>query len=569
MQDERFDPPAVPPAFAAPARLPASRSQVRANGRIPDRFAGRSRVVPGSSSAAGLPAWSRLSVGDADGSVPIVAFEVQCVHSTSRRAIFGTNIGGATSMAELRRYLMARSHRAFALVVSALLTVGCSASPQLSDGAPTEGPSASAPAPVGGFPRCGDVPPIAAPADWYRDSPIYVGNEMPVEAVQQWASRQPGFQDLWIDRGHHGWITVGFTAAAEARQADLEREFPGVGVVAVTMDRPKAELEALQQRVQQHLIAHFPIATYGLIDHGVVGVGLGVLSDERLALLEEAFAGEPICVDGADPADVPKPGPQAAAGDGWRLLADEQAGDVYRTGIAWDEPSLATLWREIPLPGDPPAVDFASEVVIWFGAVYGSSCPNLRLDAVIFDHPRTLVYADIVNVDVVNACTADANPRAYVVAVDRSRLPAPPFGIQLGESDPPAGVPEERTIVDADLRVPGSVAAPVQVHGDPRLPAPQIAESGTFFEPDFPGQYRLRVHCGIEWLGVINDITWRTEVPDGAVDFVPPQWEPLVAEESIVVEVLLDAGDPPTITATANGHSVTYLPATEDAPGCD
>ena len=76
---------------------------------------------------------------------------------------------------------------------------------------------------------------------------------------------------------------------AETRQADLEREFPGVGVVAVQMDRTKAELEALQQRVQQHLIAHFPVSTYGLIDHGVVGVGLGVLSDERLALLEDGI----------------------------------------------------------------------------------------------------------------------------------------------------------------------------------------------------------------------------------------------------------------------------------------
>ena len=60
------------------------------------------------------------------------------------------------------------------------------------------------------------------------------------------------------------------------------------------------------------------------------------------------------------------------------------------------------------------------------------------------------------------------------------------------------------------------------------------------------------------------------QVPDGAVDFVPPEWEPLVADaESIIVEVLLEPGDPPTVTATANGHSVVYVPATEAAPGCD
>ena len=66
-------PPAVPPAFA-PSVDAAPRSRGRANGRIPDRFTGRSRVVPRSSSAAGLSAMSRLSVATAIGRVPIVAF---------------------------------------------------------------------------------------------------------------------------------------------------------------------------------------------------------------------------------------------------------------------------------------------------------------------------------------------------------------------------------------------------------------------------------------------------------------------------------------------------------------
>ncbi|HEX5014640.1 MAG TPA: hypothetical protein VFV72_10855 [Candidatus Limnocylindrales bacterium] len=414
------------------------------------------------------------------------------------------------------------------------------------------------------------MPQIEAPANWYRDTPIYVGNEMPIEAVQAWATGQPGFQELWIDRQHHGWLTVGFSEGVDARQADLEREFPGVGVVAVKVDRTSAQLDALQQRVQQQLGQHFPISTGAMVHRGVVEVGLGVLSEERLALLNETFAGEPICVDGADPADLPEPGPQHATGDGWRLLADERSGQVYRTGIAWDEASLAELWREIPLAGEPPEVDLAADVVIWFGAVYGSSCPNLRLDAVVFDQAGQLVYPDIVNVDPPGVCTADALPHAYVVAVDRSRLPAPPFGIQLADADPPGGAPEERTIVEADLRAPGSVAAAGQVHGDPALPAPQVYESGAFIETDFPvSPYLLPVHCGVEWLGVINDIAWRTTVPDGSTDFVPPEWQPLVNSDAIALEVLLKAGDPPTVTATANGHSVVYVPAPEDPPGCD
>ena len=69
---------------------------------------------------------------------------------------------------------------------------------------------------------------------------------------------------------------------------------------------------------------------------------------------------------------------------------------------------------------------------------------------------------------------------------------------------------------------------------------------------------------------MINNITWRTEVPDGAVDFVPPEWKPLVAEESIVLEVLLEAGDPPTVTGDGErALRWCIVPASEEAPGCD
>src|SRR5690606_15444201 len=61
------------------------------------------------------------------------------------------------------------------------------------------------------LPRCDQVHEVSAPQAWYGDEPVYVGNEMPTEAVRAWAQQQPGFQDLWIDRDHNGWIAVGFT----------------------------------------------------------------------------------------------------------------------------------------------------------------------------------------------------------------------------------------------------------------------------------------------------------------------------------------------------------------------
>jgi hypothetical protein len=114
------------------------------------------------------------------------------------------------------------------------------------------------------------------------------------------------------------------------------------------------------------------------------------------------------------------------------------------------------------------------------------------------------------------------------------------------------------------------VAGPGEVHPDPSLPEPIINESGAIVEPGFPAPYRLSVQCGIEWLGYVNEIAWRTDVPADALDFVPPEWQPAVDDgESIDLSILLQTDPEPLIMATANDHTVTYRPTTEEPPGCD
>jgi hypothetical protein len=44
----------------------------------------------------------------------------------------------------------------------------------------------------------------------------------------------------------------------------------------------------------------------------------------------------------------------------------------------------------------------------------------------------------------------------------------------------------------------------------------------------FAAQYRMSAHCGIEWLGELNSVARRTDVPDGSQDHVPAEWEPVV-----------------------------------------
>ena len=426
---------------------------------------------------------------------------------------------------------------------------------------------------IGGglVPSCAAVPETQAAADFYRDTPVYVANEMPMEEVRAWAAQKPGFEEIWIDRGHFGWITVAFSVDAETRQAELEAEFPEVGVVAVGVDWTMAGLQDLQARVSEELSPIFDHSSWISVTQGVVGIGVGVLKEDRVVAVNERFTGERVCIEGTDPAGAPVEGPQPVAGEGWRLLADERGfGQPYRTGIATDETAYERLWIEIGLTRERPAVDFDSEVVIWFGAVFGSSCPDLRLDGVTFDHERGLVFADIVLVDQPPACTADANPVAFVVAVDRSMLPIGSFAIQLDSEGPPPGAPEERTLVNADLTQPGSVANSDQVGPDPALPEPFVVESGSIIEPGVELPYRLHVHCGIEWLGQLNDLYWRTEIPPGSLDYIPVEWrDAAVGELSIEVTIVLQTNPEPTISATSNGHTVIYQPTADKPGGCD
>ncbi|HVR33632.1 MAG TPA: hypothetical protein VMS74_13120 [Acidimicrobiia bacterium] len=40
-------------------------------------------------------------------------------------------------------------------------------------------------------------------------------------------------------------------------------------------------------------------------------------------------------------------------------------------------------------------------------------------------------------------------------------------------------------------------------------------------------------------------------------------------DQYLFVEIVLFEGDPPVLEATAAGHTVRYVPASADPPGCD
>jgi hypothetical protein len=418
-----------------------------------------------------------------------------------------------------------------------------------------------------GLARCGAFEVISADASFYRDEPVYVGNEMPIDDVRAWAVDQPGYEDIWIDRNHRGWIAVGFLSDAAERQVDLEAEFPGVGVVAVQLEHGQDELDELQREVFAVMQANGMDSSGGVsVPTGQVSVYVGVLDEATLEPLAE-FAGRPVCVDGVDPADAVIDGPQATSGDGWRLLAVERTGDSYRTGVATTEDQYASLWAQSGVTAARPLVDFDDDIVIWFGAVYGSGC-EIRMDDVIIDLDRAIVHGEFVIPGNPVSCNDDANPEAYLVAVDRARLPQGPFAIQLVAADPPAGVPEERTLVAVDLSAAGSTATDDQIGTDPALidavDDGYVVGAGGIVEPGYPANYRLDLDCNIDVIGPINGIVWSADTTGISAAPNPAWTDASDADGTVLVEILLTES-PPGLTLTANGHTESYGPAPRGA----
>lgn len=375
-----------------------------------------------------------------------------------------------------------------------------------------------------GFPSCADTATIAADPALYRDEPQYGNATELVDAVRAWAADQDGVEELWLDRDRNGWVTVGVHGVDVAvLQEQVAAEFPGEGVVVVGVPHGRDDLQALMHRVLPALAAVGATPTGGVapdVPRGRLSLhGVPTSAEAEDALRQ--FADEPLCVDALDASALVPEGDQPSEGDGWRLLGHEQgAGEAYRTGVATTDGQLTALWAESGLEGDAPDVDWQTEIVVWFGAVYGSSCP-VRLDGVLTQGPT--LHGDIVvpGSGPFSACTEDANPHAFVVAIERAALPGGPFVVQLDADDPPPGAPQERTVVDVDLSAPGATASDEQLHLDPDAgpqPAPVIEDGHAQLpEPGARYVWRPRPDCPGVVIGPFDGALWR--LADGEADW--------------------------------------------------
>lgn len=275
------------------------------------------------------------------------------------------------------------------------------------------------------------------------------GPELPDElaALQAYGAEHPDeFAGLYVDDQSRGSFVMLFTDHLDEHAGALAEIWPRVTVKGARFS------EALLTEVLEGLDLQ------GMAGDGIEPLSAGLdtinnrvtleLKSDDAALearLEERYGGM------VDVTVYPLPGDwsNVAEGDGWRLLAAGRSeGDAYTVRAATDAAEWTEMWAAIGLDGEAPSVDIAEEIVVSFGHGIGSSCPELRLDAV--EIAGEVVFSRTSDPLAPRGCTADlVGGAVFVVAIDRDALPDDGFTLQLGaERVTGGGFPE---VIDVPL----------------------------------------------------------------------------------------------------------------------
>ena len=126
---------------------------------------------------------------------------------------------------------------------------------------------------------------------------------------------------------------------------------------------------------------------------------------------------------------------QPTSGSGWQIVGYQRGLGEPNTVVAVpDQAALAAAWEKLRLHG-LPAADFARTAVYWFTGVGSVGCPahfaGIRIDA----GRRTL--AAVLTGALTAGCDARRVADSFIVAIDRERLPPPPYRVLLADPLPP------------------------------------------------------------------------------------------------------------------------------------
>ncbi|MFN2419055.1 MAG: hypothetical protein ABR593_09050 [Candidatus Limnocylindria bacterium] len=143
-----------------------------------------------------------------------------------------------------------------------------------------------------------------------------------------------------------------------------------------------------------------------------------------------------------------------AEGDGWRLLGQAAAGEPYTVGVATSADELPALWTGAGIDDPVPSIDFAREVVVRYTHAVSGTCPEIELEGIGVDDDARIVYSVVTLPSSPlfegRACTSDAQPHSFVVAVERERLPSGDVNFRLQRgfiACPDCGRESEQTTV--------------------------------------------------------------------------------------------------------------------------
>ena len=110
-------------------------------------------------------------------------------------------------------------------------------------------------------------------------------------------------------------------------------------------------------------------------------------------------------------------------------------GERNQVQLIGDQAGLDAAWTALRLTTDPPQVDFGRSVVAWLTPLGTISCPS-RLDEIRFAAQERLVDGAF-SLGLTMGCASPAVGDSFIVAIDRNRLPPPPYQVRLLGPDPP------------------------------------------------------------------------------------------------------------------------------------
>jgi hypothetical protein len=256
------------------------------------------------------------------------------------------------------------------------------------------------------------------------------------QVVQEYGAAHPDeFAGVYIDRENGGRLVARFTRNIDLHQEALDGLLGSRGpVVVLDAVFTEALLVAIVESVGRD---HQQLGEQGIdflsagvdVIHNQVEI-LSKSDDPEAERTLQAYGPPGAIVVDLYPAD--KPWTQPMEGPGWRLLGAFDTDLPYTVGIAVDDAQFATEWERYGLPGDPSAWDPSRELVIILSDGIGSTCTELRLDAVVMDADAGLVHGEFSDPYQPRGCTADlAGGKTFVVAVARDLLPPSPFTLRI------------------------------------------------------------------------------------------------------------------------------------------